>query len=610
MNLNKLFVPAVIIILFFACVRHVSAQVSEFSITPGRVQTVDTYIEGYLGMPRLEVTPDVIGLGNGIRLYLLPTGATHLCQTYNRNILTGRIAFLGAECQLVDKPEVIKGFNVSGYGADRYAEYIPPDQLANNLHWKRNYSGLLGMHLIDNGQTLVAVRHGENANTRVHSMSPNTYYFYQNSMNPQPPVATCYDQYDEPNAPRCWEGFYSFVSAAYLPHFDQVGFRGSWVDVGPIDWPSVGYVVNGASTHAFYYHNTSYADDQYLYAYTGALGYTDAGIPAGCTTMSRAPLSQAGNPAAWRKYYNGSFSELSVPVGFDKDNIPAFAGIGGGRESCIFSDDVAAGITDQYLNVARVNGTPYYLAVQERTEADTIESVGLRLSSDLIHWSDFVPLERATGSWGTSRFTYPTLYNKDATSTDVIDADEFYLMGDQPFDDPVYNLRNMQLSLNLSCPVLAAPANLQVLVNNPSTGIVTLKWGSVAGARSYALRIDDTVDAWDGSCTGNDICAEHLKTPSYSFFPKPGHSYKWWSHEVSFCDHWSNWSTATVGPSFTYQAFDINSDGLVNVNDVVLLGNAVGTSGGAADVNRDSYVNSLDFLSMYQYFQKGGTGSL
>lgn len=596
--MKRYFVVAIAFsIVFLTLITHVSAQVTEFSISKKAVSTVVTPQYTGLAMPaEVELTPDVIGLANGKRLYLLSTAWAFLCETTG-DILNEDVLFTPENCELLEKPPIINKFVY--IGAEKWPTFFDPSQVTSQ-HWKRTYAGVLGMHLVNNLDRLYFVQHGENMNLKQYSIPQDRYFYYQNSLNAQPPVTSCFNYPQGGGENTCWEGFYSFAAVGYIPSFSQVGYTGTPVNVGPVVWPHFGYVKDGAISGNNYYHTTSYADDQNLYIYSKSWGYPEnATGTKSCQVAARAPLSEAGTPSQWKKYYKGNFSEDAVPSGFTRSAIPSFSKIGAGKESCLFEDDVAAVAEPMYFNVARINGTPYYLGVQERVDPDRVIAIGFRLSSDLVHWSDFVSFERSTGSWGTSRFTYPTLFNKDTTSTDIINGSNFYLVGNQPSD--MYKMRKIPLSVNLSCPSLGTPTGFTITYDSPNPGKVILDWGSVTNARTYALKIEDMTDGWEEECKGNDICIEHLKTSSYIFTPVKGIRYQWAVAAASYCDHWSDWGGTAFGSEFMYQLpGDVTMDGQITSDDILEFSKSYGIGSGLADFDNNGVVNILDFVVIYQ----------
>ena len=80
----------------------------------------------------------------------------------------------------------------------------------------------------------------------------------------------------------------------------------------------------------------------------------------------------------------------------------------------------------------------------------------------------------------------------------------------------------------LSTVTLLSPADRSTL--SSLVKFVILRWRAMIGATSYAIKVhDDTIDADNSSqlCAGFAACALDTTSTSYSFRPKPGHTYTW-----------------------------------------------------------------------------------
>ena len=93
----------------------------------------------------------------------------------------------------------------------------------------------------------------------------------------------------------------------------------------------------------------------------------------------------------------------------------------------------------------------------------------------------------------------------------------------------------------LSPVTLLSPANRSTL--SSVVKFVILRWRSVLGATTYAVTVhDDTIDTENDSqlCVGFAACAPTTTATSYSFRPKPGHTYTWTVTWTDSGDHTSN----------------------------------------------------------------------
>jgi hypothetical protein len=228
-------------------------------------------------------------------------------------------------------------------------------------------------------------------------------------------------------------------------------------DAGPVLWPGTKYSDPGGPGP---YHITSFIGGGYSYL------YYHSGLPS-CTKMARAAVT-GSDVGAFYVLQGTTFPNPSLPTGFTTANAHAFLGQVGTESTCMFSDEYApATWAHGFFNIAQVraNGvlTPYYLAVEDRSKVDgSGAEVVLRISNSPSNWaaSTKYPIETlgklcfagtqlykacngdgdcpsggansCRGGWGTSHFTYASLVDKNGKSNDVIDAEEFYVVGNNP----------------------------------------------------------------------------------------------------------------------------------------------------------------------------------
>jgi len=238
-----------------------------------------------------------------------------------------------------------------------------------------------------------------------------------------------------------------------------------------------------------------FVDNDFIYLF--AVNTSPERVGKQCLIIARSPVSEGGLPHTWKNYYNGGFNENSLPLGFRKENMSNFYSIRGGKSDCIFdlTDPTAKERNHVYFNVAKVRNTPYYLGVVEETKSPEFNAPGewyLRfvISSDLIHW---YPVQTCTISegcynhifhwrvvapspgqepWNYGILSYPTLYNTNGVANDVIDANEFYLVGTNVANN--YNLFKLKLSLNLPTNTISPTNTLLPTSNNNVTITPTL----------------------------------------------------------------------------------------------------------------------------------------
>lgn len=93
-----------------------------------------------------------------------------------------------------------------------------------------------------------------------------------------------------------------------------------------------------------------------------------------------------------------------------------------------------------------------------------------------------------------------------------------------------------------TCPSFSPPTGLTPS-GTLAPGTYTLSWNPVAGATKYALRIDDQINPWTGTCdvvNPGDVCTD-VATNSYTYTFQAGHSYSWWVHALSGCGGLGCW---------------------------------------------------------------------
>lgn len=229
-------------------------------------------------------------------------------------------------------------------------------------------------------------------------------------------------------------------------------------DLGPITWPSNGYIesLDGnktwiKATDGGVRHPSSIIKDNYLYVFYEDLsqGKESDGRGPGIKVI-RAPINNGDvDPNSFMAYYNGNFSENSLPRGFNLPTYYKSLSQKGPRTSSLFPDlnkfapqstqgskRVGARLVGDITNfsVARVEGTDYYLGVAHELS----RGVTLRLSRDLTSWSNPVVVPGTAENWWLGKtdlqkypLLYPRLANKNGDSNVSINPNEFYIIGTQ-----------------------------------------------------------------------------------------------------------------------------------------------------------------------------------
>ncbi len=79
-------------------------------------------------------------------------------------------------------------------------------------------------------------------------------------------------------------------------------------------------------------------------------------------------------------------------------------------------------------------------------------------------------------------------------------------------------------------PLLGVPSALDYNCTYPGNS-TTVSWAAAPHATYYSLRVNNTIDGWNGTCTspGGDFCADVSGT-SYTFSLDPDATYTWFIH--------------------------------------------------------------------------------
>jgi hypothetical protein len=116
------------------------------------------------------------------------------------------------------------------------------------------------------------------------------------------------------------------------------------------------------------------------------------------------------------------------------------------------------------FSVAKIKGTDYYLGVEDSAAGFSelpgwfYYWIGLRISKDLIHWSEPLILEDTlVRNWSDLRLGHPNFLSKDFSSTKEIDADGFYIIGSHTAGDGTWrvqqlNYKYLEISLGQIIP--------------------------------------------------------------------------------------------------------------------------------------------------------------
>ncbi len=381
-----------------------------------------------------EQPPALLPGPGGTRLLYLSTAWTWQCATAG-NPLEAPVVLEAASCGLVDVPNI----------ETMPKQYLAPSQVPPGHEWKRNYDGVFSAQLthdsVTNSDVILTINHNEVKNEVIPGQ-----YWYQSPFAPpasQMP-STCGNSGYTGRGPHgfetCWLAYGAFVSIevnAYSPRTNY-GRSLDTSEIGPVLWPTSGYfdLSRGAQgkLSSGLRHPSSIISGGYLYIYyldtsIGVIG----GRSALGTKVARAQISPRGLPGNFLAWDGRAFEVPELPAGFDKNNMKAFIAQRGPQVASLFAP--AAGQDSQdyplqssHFSVAYDPRRHLYVGVEDylsRDEGGAPDHVlALRLSSDLVHWSERTPLAP-----DARPLSYPEFANAAFTSNNEVDLSNLYIVG-------------------------------------------------------------------------------------------------------------------------------------------------------------------------------------
>lgn len=435
-----------ILLFLFSATTSLAQTTPSFNATNQGISILKINNQNF-GYPA-EITPQTISQGqNKPQLYLLSSGWSWICENIG-NILTSTptnpLFFNSQNCKIITKMSIVGSVNPNGQ-----PNYLnPANSVYNQSPWKMAYDGALNVNIINNNR-LVALRHGENSNSTLGGFK------YQNTVFPNVKVDVCSSGYVNGVYQHCGAALTSYANLGWANYNPSTGWnKEDWHDEGPVLWPPTPLLyrnLDGTRGPAGGpYHTTTFqGNDGYMYAYTISQIGTENNHDQ-CNVIARAPVSGNLMPGTWKYYYNGNFSSDALPTGFTKERINDFYSTPAGPATCILPN--TANVAHLYFNVAKIKNTPFYIGVEESLPNRTSWRMGVRISTDLVNWSDIQVLSTAA-NWGSGqKFSYPIFYNKEGNSSNEIDANEFYILGNGADGASGYSLNKMKISLDITPP--------------------------------------------------------------------------------------------------------------------------------------------------------------
>jgi hypothetical protein len=318
-----------------------------------------------------------------------------------------------------------EGVTLATQDAIRRSDFAPPEELDPAAVWRRNYYGVFSAHRMEHPGSgepgVLTIQHGENKNEAF----PYYERRYANTVLPGVEYGERdYSGFLDGEYQDYWPGYFGFIGAAWAPLRPGGGNALMAGDLGPILWPQGGYLDEaGEKASSGLRHPSSIVHDGFIYVFyleaPAAGGEAKHGIK-----LARGPVSSGGRPGSFRTWHDGAFEAASLPEGFRKERAPDFLDVPGPPASNVHPE-LGWGLVR--FSVARVEGTPYFLSVEERL-LEGVSALYLRASRDLTSWGEAVAVPGTRLPWGEG-LHYPLLANAAYTSNTEIDAEGFYLLG-------------------------------------------------------------------------------------------------------------------------------------------------------------------------------------
>jgi hypothetical protein len=241
-----------------------------------------------------------------------------------------------------------------------------------------------------------------------------------------------------------WPRYNSFVCAAWTPNNASTNWGQQYFsnDMGPIVWPSTGYLQeDGMKATTGVNHPSSIQYNGYVYVfyhdagpYAGLNGHSEEGRQEGIK-VARAPVGQALISSAYQAYYrNAAGNEYwnpSLPAGFTKEKMHAYLQAKGPMTTDLMGDEERNQFGSLRFSVAKVRDRDYFIGVESYIDYNDGHKykTALRFSMDLLHWTDRRMIVDVASGFSTSTMNYPILLSADGWSNNLVDENDFYILG-------------------------------------------------------------------------------------------------------------------------------------------------------------------------------------
>lgn len=435
------------------------------------------------GMSKTEVPPWIVGGGNDYKSYFLTDGQ-------NSGVFSIRL-------DIVNNAAIDPAFGTGPFWTS-FSE-VKSDggecPLSGSQPWRRDYYGIYSAQYIQpspQGPVTLGFLHAENKDLCMDG------YDCHGDFNEG--RDTCFDG-------DLWPRYNAMVCASWVMNDRQTNWGQRYFanDMGPIAWPSTGYLQpNGIKASCGIGIPSSIVSNGYVYVffidhgpYGGLNPEMEEGRLSGIKVV-RAPVDRALDPYAYTAYYldtagNDTWNP-SLPAGFAKEAMLQFLRTKGPKTTDLM-DEAPWDSEPLRFSVAMVRNTNYFIGVESYIDLHDGNryKTALRCSSDLLHWTPRMLVISDAAGFDSSTMNYPIFLSKDGLSNTVIDADDFFVLGTRPgkavnsivyklhIQSPVENNRN-------TGAIAADPTAFSTTVQqarcfpNPSRGICTLALDSVCGS--------------------------------------------------------------------------------------------------------------------------------
>jgi hypothetical protein len=180
---------------------------------------------------------------------------------------------------------------------------------------------------------------------------------------------------------------------------------------------------------------------------------------------------------------NGTESwKRSLPDGFTREKMLSYVSVKGAKASDIMNDPNNQSQEIRF-SVAKIANANYFIGVEEYIDhADRhVWKVGLRFSTDLVHWTDRKFIVREAKDWAAIRINYPIFLSHDGWSNTEIDISDFYIIGTDPGVNSWVNKIHFQApsatAMNFAASYRVQSQGQQnSVLPNPNKGLFTLHY--------------------------------------------------------------------------------------------------------------------------------------